>query len=106
MAMKPDWRPMRRTRPTPFEALLASTLAASSACCASSTAVSKPKHLSICACAHTRPAFSGRASSQSTPGKLEEGTPLMVSVWWMLLDYTTTPNYNATFSTMDQSWRS
>lgn len=53
MAMKPDWRPMRRTRPTPFEALLASTLAASSACCASSTAVSNPKHLSICTAQHS-----------------------------------------------------
>ena len=39
---------MSLTRPTPLQALLASTLAASSARCASSTAVSNPKHLSIC----------------------------------------------------------
>jgi hypothetical protein len=40
---------MSLTRPTPLDALLDSTLAASNALCASSTAVSKPKHLSICA---------------------------------------------------------
>mmetsp|Transcript_21845 Transcript_21845/g.37314 ORF Transcript_21845/g.37314 Transcript_21845/m.37314 type:complete len:251 (+) Transcript_21845:871-1623(+) len=47
MAMKPDCLPMSFTRPTPLRALLASTLAANSARCASSTAVSNPKHLSI-----------------------------------------------------------
>ena len=48
MAMKPDERPMSLTTPMPRYALLASTLAANSASCACSTAVSKPKHLSIC----------------------------------------------------------
>ena len=47
-AMKPEERPMSLTTPTPRYAELASTLAASSASCACSTAVSKPKHLSIC----------------------------------------------------------
>ena len=47
-AMKPDCRPMSLTRPMPLRALEASTFAASSARCDSSTAVSKPKHLSIC----------------------------------------------------------
>ncbi len=40
---------MSLTTPTPLNADAASTLAASSARCDSSTAVSKPKHLSICA---------------------------------------------------------
>lgn len=48
MAMKPDWRPISLTRPMPLYADVASTLAASRARCASSTAVSNPKHLSIC----------------------------------------------------------
>ena len=48
MAMKPEERPMSLTTPTPRYALLASTLAANNASCACSTAVSKPKHLSIC----------------------------------------------------------
>ena len=51
MAMKPDWRPMSLTTPMPLSADAASTLAASSARWLSSTAVSKPKHLSICAAA-------------------------------------------------------
>ena len=46
-AMNPDCRPMSLTTPTPRKADDASTLAASSARCASSTAVSKPKHLSM-----------------------------------------------------------
>mmetsp|Transcript_36503 Transcript_36503/g.107821 ORF Transcript_36503/g.107821 Transcript_36503/m.107821 type:complete len:230 (+) Transcript_36503:512-1201(+) len=46
MAMKPDWRPMSFTKPRPWYALLASTFAASSARCASSTAVSNPKQRS------------------------------------------------------------
>ena len=48
MAMKPEERPMSLTKPMPWSAEAASTLAASSAVCASSTAVSNPKHLSIC----------------------------------------------------------
>ena len=48
MAMKPEERPMSLTRPIPWSAEEASTLAASKAVCASSTAVSNPKHLSIC----------------------------------------------------------
>lgn len=49
MAMKPEERPISLTRPMPLKAEDASTLAASSALCASSTAVSNPKVLSICA---------------------------------------------------------
>jgi len=45
MAMKPDCRPISFTRPRPLRALPASTLAASRARWASSTAVSNPKHL-------------------------------------------------------------
>ena len=48
MAMKPDWRPMSLTTPTPLSADLASTAAALIAFCASSTAVSNPKVLSMC----------------------------------------------------------
>jgi hypothetical protein len=48
MAMKPEERPMSLTRPMPLSAEDASTLAAISACCASSTAVSNPKHRSTC----------------------------------------------------------
>lgn len=47
MAMKPEWRPINLTSPMPCLALLASTLAASRALWAASTAVSKPKHLSM-----------------------------------------------------------
>ena len=47
MAMKPDWRPMSLTTPTPLSADLASTAAALMAFCASSTAVSKPNVLSM-----------------------------------------------------------
>ena len=46
MAMKPEERPISLTSPTPLAAEDASTLAASSARCASSTAVSKPKQRS------------------------------------------------------------
>mmetsp|Transcript_34796 Transcript_34796/g.71022 ORF Transcript_34796/g.71022 Transcript_34796/m.71022 type:complete len:239 (+) Transcript_34796:379-1095(+) len=46
-AMKPDCRPISFTRPMPRRAELASTFAASSARCDSSTAVSNPKHLSM-----------------------------------------------------------
>jgi hypothetical protein len=49
MAMKPDCRPISFTSPMPLCALLASTLAAISARCASSTAVSNPKQRSTCA---------------------------------------------------------
>lgn len=48
MAMKPEERPMSLTKPMPWLAELLSTLAASKAVWASSTAVSNPKHLSIC----------------------------------------------------------
>ena len=47
MATNPDWRPMRRTMPTPRWALEASTLAARMARWASSTAVSNPNVLSM-----------------------------------------------------------
>ena len=47
MAMKPEWRPISLTSPMPCLALLASTLAARRALWAASTAVSKPKHLSM-----------------------------------------------------------
>jgi hypothetical protein len=54
MAMKPEERPMSLTTPMPWYAEPASTLAASSASCACSTAVSNPKHLSICGRYKTR----------------------------------------------------
>ena len=44
--MNPDWRPMSFTIPMPRNAEEASTLAASSGRCASSTALSKPKQRS------------------------------------------------------------
>mmetsp|Transcript_6889 Transcript_6889/g.17148 ORF Transcript_6889/g.17148 Transcript_6889/m.17148 type:complete len:296 (-) Transcript_6889:705-1592(-) len=48
MAMKPDCRPISFTTPMPFSADRASVAAALIAFCASSTAVSKPKVLSMC----------------------------------------------------------
>ena len=66
MAMKPEERPMSLTTPMPWNADDDSTLAASSASWAVSTAVSKPKHLSICAAPKAVPA----PSSQSHLGEV------------------------------------
>ena len=53
IAMNPDCRPISFTSPMPLRALPASTFAASKARWASSTAVSKPKHLCVCVCVCT-----------------------------------------------------